>query len=405
MTEGTYRPADAADLEQFVRWAVAEQVPLEIAGAGSKRGFGRPATAAHRLVLDRLSGVTMYEPDELVLTAAAGTPLAEIAGLLAQSRQQLAFEPMDMGPLYGGEAGRQTLGGAVACNLSGPRRIQMGAARDHVLGFRAVTGWGDPVKSGGRVVKNVTGYDLSKLIAGSHGTLAVMHEITVKVLPAPETAATLLLAGQDDVAAVAALAAAAGSAEEPGGLAHLPAAVAARSAVASLAAGGAVTAVRLEGPAPSVAHRAARLTGLWRDRGEVTLVEGDETRRFWEQVRDVAGLLPDREAALWRLALPPTAAPAAVGSLANALPVEAYYDWAGGLVWLAAPATAEAAALVRGALGGQGHATLVRGPDAYRAEVPVFQPQPEPLARLTRRVKESFDPGLVLNRGRMYADF
>ena len=177
---------------------------LAVEGEGSKRGYGHAVEARRRLSTAAMRGVSLYEPAELVLTAAAGTPLREIGGLLDQQGQQLAFEPADYGLILGGPADRGTIGGAIAINASGPRRIKAGAARDHVLGFRAVSGRGEPFKSGGRVMKNVTGYDLSKLMAGSHGTLGVMSEITVKVLPKPETEETVVFAALDDAAAVAA---------------------------------------------------------------------------------------------------------------------------------------------------------------------------------------------------------
>ena len=196
----TLKPRDAKEVEEAVRWAVSDGKALEIVGQGSKRAIGRPSQTDLTLDLSGLTGVTMYEPEELVLSAHAGTPLAEIEALLDEHGQQLAFEPMDYGPLLGGEPGKGSLGGAIATNLSGPRRIKAGAARDHFLGLSAVTGRGETIKSGGRVVKNVTGYDLCKLLAGSWGTLAAMTEITVKVLPKPETEATVLIEGLDDAA-------------------------------------------------------------------------------------------------------------------------------------------------------------------------------------------------------------
>ena len=265
-------PRTAEELKDVVAWAAAEETPLEIQGAGSKRGFGRPVEAETLVALDGLSGIGLYEPAELVMSAKAGTPLAEIEELLAENQQQLAFEPPDYGALLGGAPGRATIGGVLACNLSGPRRIKAGAARDHFLGVQAVTGRGDLIKSGGRVVKNVTGYDLCKLFAGSFGTLAAMTEVTFKVLPAPEDARTLVLPAPDRTAAFAALRIAMASAYDVAGAAYLPAAAAGRAAVAMLrAAASDVALVRLEGQAPSVRYRADRLKALLggerRDRG------------------------------------------------------------------------------------------------------------------------------------------
>ena len=400
------RPADAAQVLDCVRWAVAEEAPLEIVGGGSKRALGRPTAGGHVLDLSALSGVSLYEPDELVLTAGAGTPLVELEGLLSQNRQQLAFEPADYGPLLGGDAGAQTLGGMIAANMSGPRRIKAGAARDHFLGIKAVSGRGDAVKSGGRVVKNVTGYDLCKLLAGSYGTLAAMTEITVKVLPAPEKTRTVLIFGLDDDTAVAALSQAGGSPHEVSGLAHLPAAAAAASSVSYVAgAGAAVTAVRVEGPGPSVDHRCRALRAELGGFGPVEELHSQNSRTLWAEIRDVQPLLGDQDGNIWKLSLTPTAAPGIAARILAQAEGRALFDWAGGLVWLSlAPAEDAHHAAVRESVGGEGHATLMRAPAYVRWKVPVFQPQPSALAALSRRVKESFDPHDILNRGRMFAE-
>ena len=166
-----------------MQWALGEGKALELVGHGSKQAIGRPAQTDATLDLSALTGITLYEPEELVLSAKAGTPIAEIEALVGAEGQQLAFEPMDYAAILGAAAGRGTIGGVLAANLSGPRRIKAGAARDHFLGCTAVSGRGETFKSGGRVVKNVTGYDLCKLMAGSWGTLAAMTEVTIKTLP------------------------------------------------------------------------------------------------------------------------------------------------------------------------------------------------------------------------------
>src|SRR6266540_3843133 len=254
MVDISLKPRDAKEVAAAIEWAFAEGKTLEIVGQGSKREVGRAAQWDLTLDLSGLSGVTLYEPEELVLSAKAGTPMAEIEALLTAEGQQLAFEPPDYGPVLGHLPGRGTIGGIIAANLSGPRRVKAGAARDHFLGASAVSGRGETFKSGGRVVKNVTGYDLCKLLAGSWGTLAAMTDVTIKVLPRPETETTVLVLGLDDTKAVAAMAAAMGSSCEVAGAAHLPAAVAARIPLgAAVAQGRALTALRLEGVAPSVA--------------------------------------------------------------------------------------------------------------------------------------------------------
>ena len=224
------KPRDAAEVEQAIQWALGNGKTFEVVGRGTKRAIGRAAQWDATLDLSGLSGVTLYEPEELVLSAKAGTPMAEIEALVAASQQQLAFEPMDYAVVLGGETGAGTIGGAIAANLSGPRRIKAGAARDHFLGFSAVSGRGETFKSGGRVVKNVTGYDLCKLLAGSWGTLAAMTDVTIKTLPRAETEETILVLNLRDQTASKVMTAAMASFADVSGAAHLPASVAARVA-------------------------------------------------------------------------------------------------------------------------------------------------------------------------------
>jgi glycolate oxidase FAD binding subunit len=403
----TLKPRDGADVEEAVRGALATGKTLEIVGHGSKRAIGRPAQCDLTLDLSALTGVTLYEPEELVLTARASTPLAEIETLVAAHDQQLAFEPMDYAGILGGVPGRGTIGGVIAANLSGPRRIKAGAARDHFLGFVGVSGRGETFKSGGRVVKNVTGYDLCKLMAGSWGTLAALVEVTVKTQPRPQTEATVVLAGLDDNAAIAALAAAMASPCDVSGAAHLPGAVAAR--MPSAAAGGALTAVRVEGFAPSVAHRQAALAGLVRGFGAVEIVEGMASQALWRDIRDVvpfAAAHTGADAPLWRVSTAPSQGARLAKLVADAIGCEVLYDWAGGLVWVSIAGAREdagAAALRDAVVACGGHATLVRAPAAQRAAVGAFEPQDKSLAALTGRVKAGFDPKGVLNPGRMWA--
>jgi len=404
----TLKARDGKDVENAVQWALAEGKTLEVRGHGSKRAIGRPPQTDLALDLSAHAGVTLYEPAELVLSAKAGTPLSEIEALLAAKGQRLGFEPMDCGQLLGSTVGRGTIGGTIAANLSGPRRLTAGAARDHLLGFAAVSGRGETFKSGGRVVKNVTGYDLCKLMAGSWGTLAALTEVTLKTLPKPETEATVLLSGLDDAAAVGAMTTAMGSTCEVSGAAHLPAATAARFPMgAAVAAGRALTALRLEGVAPSVLHRQAALQALLRPHGETALVDDMVSRRLWVAIRDAAPFAASRSGAdqpLWRVSTLPAKGHELAARVTGATEAHVLYDWAGGLLWIAVPAADAAAGLVRSAVKAVGgHATLVRAPAALRAALDVFEPQDASLAALTKRVKASFDPKGVLNPGRMWA--
>ena len=409
MNSDTLKARDDQDVGDTIAWAVGNGKTLEIVGEGSKRAIGRAAQWDMTLDLSGLRGVTLYEPEELVLTARAGTPLAELEALVAANGQQLAFEPMDYGPLLGGPAGRGTIGGALAANLSGPRRIKAGAARDHFLGFAAISGRGERFKSGGRVVKNVTGYDLCKVMAGSWGTLAALTEVTIKTLPKPETESTVLLVGLDAATAVQAMTAAMASSSEVSGAAHLPDILATCFPIGAIvSAGRAITALRLEGVAPSVEHRKETLRALLRPHGDIRLCEDTASRSLWRAIRDAIPFTANRtgmETPVWRISTAPTKGAELARRIQERAVAEIIHDWSGGLLWVLVDRSGDAgAAIVRDAVAAcGGHATLVRAPAAVRAAAAVFQPQDAAVAALTKRVKESFDPKGVLNPGRMWA--
>lgn len=394
---------DEADAVDAICAAKAKGDCCAILGGGSKSGLGRYAPHAQALSTAALTGVTLYEPNELVLSARAGVPLSEIEALLDRHGQQLAFEPMDYGLLFGAEAGGATIGGVIAVNAAGPRRIKAGAARDHLLGFRCVTGRGQLVKSGGRVMKNVTGYDLSKLVCGSYGTLAFLTELTLKVLPKPQTECTLLAIGADEAESLALLRRATATPCEPSALAMLPA------GAAPLALNANAAAIRLEGPAISVTARRHDLVArLARDRLRFETLDEYDSKTLWRDLRDAAPVAA-KVGQIWRMSVAPSEGFAVVERIRRAgAPVLAYfYDWAGGLIWLRLETAPDAyAGVVRSAVDASGgHATLIRASEETRATVDVFHPQSAALAALTRRVKESFDPAHILERGRMRAEF
>jgi glycolate oxidase FAD binding subunit len=400
----TLKPREAKEVEDAVAWALAEGKPLEIVGQGSKRALGRPSQSDLTLDLSGLSGVTLYEPEELVLSARAGTPIAEIEELVAGNGQELAFEPMDYSALLGTARGSGTIGGVLAANLSGPRRVKAGAARDHFLGFSAVSGRGETFKSGGRVVKNVTGYDLCKVMAGSWGTLGAMTDVTIKTLPAAEAEETLLVRGLSDAGAAAAMAQAMGSSCDVSGAAHIPDHLVRR--FPALPGAKAATAFRLEGVVPSVAHRKDMLAALVKPHGPAEALDRKASKDFWRSVRDILpfaadGASKDRE--IWRVSTAPSRGHEFAEMVSSS--AEMFYDWAGGLIWLAIlPSDDGGAGPIRRAVAAiGGHATLVRAPAAIRAKVEVFQPQDTGNAALSRRLKESFDPKRILNPGRMWA--
>lgn len=395
------KPRDEADCLEIVKWAVADKKPLEIVSGGTKRGYGRPVEAAALVDVSGLSGISLYEPEELVMTARPGTPLAEIEKTLHANNQELAFEPADYSKIYGKRGGSATLGGILAGNISGPRRIKAGAARDHFLGLRAVSGRGEIFKAGGRVVKNVTGYDLCKILCGSWGTLAILTEVTVKVLPAGQRILTVIVSGLSDSDATNAMAAAMGSSFEVSGAAYIPADVSIKSAT-----DGAIAAIRVEGTGPSVSYRAAGLAEMLKPAGDCRIEKTGDSRAFWRSVRDAEFFTEHRDRPLWRVSVAPMSGPDVVATLRGQADIRAVYDWAGGLVWIEFSSEAgddAGAGIVRDAVRPHGgHATLVRADDGVRRKTDIFHPQDAALAGVTSRLKDGFDPERILNPGRMY---
>lgn len=403
----TWKPIDAVEAATAVADALSEGKTLELIGGGSRRAFGRPVEADVVLDLSALSGVVTYQPEELILAAAPGTPMAEIEALLAARGQQLAFEPPDLGPLWGLPAGLGTLGGAIMTGRGGPRRLSVGGPRDHCLGVKGVNGFGEAFAAGGRVVKNVTGFDLPKLITGSFGTLCVATELTVKVLPAASDTATLVLLGLSDEAAVAAMSQALGSPAQVSAAAHLPADIAGTSSVAGITGQAAATLLRLEGVRPSVAARVGHLAQALETAGPQILLDREPSLAIWKEIADAAFFAKGADTVVWKLSVAPTLGAALGNRLAGELSGRCYYDWGGGAVWLElADADDAHAAVVRRALqevaGGDGHATLMRAPFAVRATEEPFQPLGAAVAALTERVRAQFDPQGIFNPGRMY---
>ena len=382
--------------------AMRGREPLLIQGNGTKSGMLRPVQAARTLSTADLSGIKLYAPKELIISVWAGTPLPEIEAALAEAGQHLIAEPPDLSDLLGAGVGKpQTIGGVVATNLSGPRRVAWGAMRDHVMGVRAVTGRAEIIRSGGRVLKNVTGLDLCKLLAGSHGTLGVITEITLKVLPAPEATGTLVLPNLEAATGVAVLSAGLGSPFGVSGAAWLPPEAAAR--VTGLGeVGGSVALLRIEDFPASVSYRVGRLMDQLAVRGAVTL-DTDASHAVWKQVRDARPLAAGSDDAVWRISVRPSLGPSVLEGL-RAHGVGGFLDWGGGLVWLAGPAdTATHAAVEAAARKAAGTWTLLRAPDTLRGAVRVVPDQDAVLARITREVKAAMDPAGILNPGRLYA--
>lgn len=395
----TWSPRTAEEAREAVADALAQGLSMELVSQGTRRGLGRPVEAQVMLDLSGLSGVVAYQPEELILAVRPATPMAEVQDLLARHGQHLAFEPPDFGPLWDLPAGAGSIGGAVMIGRGGPRRLTAGGPRDHCLGLKGVNGFAEAFAAGGRVVKNVTGFDLPKLVAGSFGTLCVTTELTLKVLPAPAETATLAVLGLTDAQGAAVMSKALGSPAQVSAAAHLPADVA--------PGGAAMTLLRLEGVRPSVAARVAHLAELLERAGPQALLDDEASRAIWKQVADAAWFAGGDQP-LWKLSVPPTKGADVGRRLAAELSGRCFYDWGGGGIWLELPPAPDAHAgavreLLAEIVGGDGHATLMRASAEVRAAVPPLQPLAPALAALSERVRRQFDPQNLFNPGRMYA--
>jgi glycolate oxidase FAD binding subunit len=398
-------PRDNEDLSEAITQASTNKMRLEIVGEKSKQYIGRPMRVDRTLSTRQLSGISFYSPEELVISVRAGTSLSMVEHTLRHEEQQLAFEPIDYGPLFGFKTGQGTIGSVIACNLSGPRRIRSGAARDALIGIQGVNGRGEFFQNGGRVMKNVTGYDLNKGLSGSWGTLCVFSEVTLRVIPRFETAVTLVLQGLDDRLAVSALCDAMKSPYEISGAVHLqkaPAGLLSDPQIAGL--NSSITAIRLENFDAAVKYRSAKLRTKLSCYGDVVEFGQETTESFWQDMQHL-NFLTQSKAPIWRISTAPKHGPILVSEIERIVPVSAVYDWSGGLVWLEVPESSDVSASdIRRSLAHLGgHATLIRANSEVRTRTEVFHPIPGALGKLTRGIKNSFDPHHILNPERMYA--
>jgi glycolate oxidase FAD binding subunit len=404
-------PTTPDQLRDAVGWALGSKTPLEIIGTGTKRAFGHAVKTNAVLDCSNLSGILFYEPEELVISARAGTPLAEIEAALTEKNQLFHFEPGNFPGLLGAGAqtGTGTIGGLVASNLGGPRRIKVGSARDHVLGFEAISGRAEDFKSGGRVMKNVTGFDLSKLMSGSFGTLGVMHTVTLKVMPRDETSATVIVGVDDPQAAGKAMTLAMRSENEVSAAAWISSSdIRLLDVPIASEFGCGLVVLRVEGPKPSVSWRAEALCKALAAFGQTHELADGYSQRIWQFVADVKPFAVDAEndpaSILWRVSVPPASGGDVCAELLAKTKGRAMMDWAGGLIWLqisAADADPMANVVRDIAQASGGKADLVRAPEATRESTRVFHAENAALAKINAKIKENFDPHGILNPGRL----
>lgn len=383
-------PKDEAELAKMVARANKNKTRLRIEGGGTRQDLGNLIKTDATLSLKNISGITLYEPGALTLVAKAGTPLKEIEKALKKHSQRLAFEPMDHRAIFGSK-GEPTIGAIVAGNISGSRRIIAGGCRDSLIGVRFINGNGEIIKNGGRVMKNVTGLDLVKLMAGSFGTLGVISEVSFKLLPVAQRKVSLEIKGLSSEQAISIMSKALGSPFEITAAAHLPKNLNNKN-------GDAKTLLRIEGFDSQVDYRIEKLSELIANNIEITTIEGKEHDKLWRYIRNVK-IFKNSKNPLWKLSIKPSDAPDIEKQLIDKTGADMFFDWAGGLIWLQMQDEDNAHADVVRHIVKQfgGHATLVRASDEIREAVEIFQPEQVGIAKLSNLIRKKFDPSGILN--------
>ncbi len=399
----TLKPVTLADISSIVIECYKKNIPLEICGLKSKKNIGRNFQAEKTLDLSNYSGIIEYKPEELYIKVKAGTPLKEIKLELDKYNQQLAFEPTDFGPLFSGKSNEGTIGGVIACNFAGPRRFKVGSARDHVLGFQGVNGKGEIIKSGGTVVKNVTGYDLSKILSGSFGTLAVLTEISIKVLPKSPSNKTLVIENPHLIKAIDYLGLALSSSSDPSGGVFYPEYFRKYFTFNDLTTDGAITAIRIEGPSDSIDHRINKLCKeLQIQNNEIAVLEPEQSNIFWEKTKSLQ-VFSELKNNLLRIVNPPSETFEVISKL-KIFKIKYFVDWGGGLIWvqldnISLQALKEIKKVIDNA---SGYITVIKIEENLKASIDVFTTDPIKY-KITEKIKKSFDPKRILNPGKMYS--
>ncbi len=399
----TFKPKSLDEISSIIKECYKKSIPLEISGLQSKKNIGRNFQAEKTLDLSNYSGIIDYKPEELYIKVKSGTPIKDIKRELDKNNQQLAFEPNDFGPLFNGKSKEGSIGGVISCNFAGPRRFKVGSARDHVLGFQGVNGKGEIIKSGGTVVKNVTGYDLSKLLSGSFGTLAVLTEVSIKVLPKPASNKTLVIDNPHLIKALEYLNLSLSSSSDPSGGVFYPEYFRNYFTFNDLTSGGPITAIRVEGPSESIMHRINKLCEeLKIQKNEMVILEPEQSNIFWEKTRSLE-VFSDLKNNLLRVVVPASETFDVINKL-KPYEIKYFIDWGGSLIWLQvdsinSQSLRQIKDIVNKSLG---YVTVIKIEENLKAFIDIFTIDPIKY-KITEKIKKSFDPKRILNPGKMYS--
>ena len=401
--QNIFNPSSREEIAEIIRNCYKKNIPLEINGSKSKNKIGRNFQAEKTLDLTSYSGIIDYKPEELYIKVKAGTPINSIIEELDKHDQQLAFEPVDFGFLFNGKSNNGTIGGVISCNFAGPRRFKVGSARDHLLGFQGINGKGEIIKSGGTVVKNVTGYDLCKLISGSFGTLSVLTELSVKVLPKPQSSKTLIINNPHIKKAIEYLGTALSSSSDPSGGVFYPEQFDQSFTFNDLTHKGALTAIRIEGPSNSVDHRIKNLiTELGLLENEYSILESVQTKIFWNKTKNLE-IFSNSKKNLLRIVVPISET---LSVLQKMKPYEINYflDWGGSLIWVELEKISLKILREIKDITQQhsGYFTIIKVEDDLKASADIFTIDPIKY-KISEKIKKSFDPKRIFNPGKMYS--
>ena len=401
--QDTFKPSSREEIAEIIKNCYKKSIPLEINGTKSKNKIGRNFQSEKTLDLSGYSGIIEYKPEELYIKVKAGTPLKEILEAIDKNNQQLAFEPIDFGFLFEGKSNGGTIGGVVACNFAGPRRFKVGSARDHVLGFQGINGKGEIIKSGGTVVKNVTGYDLCKLVSGSYGTLTVLTELSIKVLPKSDSSKTLIINNPHIKKAMEYLGAALSSSTDPSGGVFYPERFENNFVFNDLTHKGALTAIRIEGPTNSVDQRISRLVKeLSLLENEYSVLDNFQTDLFWSKTRNLE-VFSNLKNNLLRVIVPVSETLNVIQKLKK-YEINYFLDWGGNLIWLELETISlkilrEIKEITQEH---SGYFTIIKLEDDLKASADIFTIDPIKY-KISEKIKKSFDPKRIFNPGKMYS--
>ncbi len=400
--EAVLRPDSEKQISEIIKNCYRKNIPLEILGSGTKKNIGRNFQSEKTLDLSNYSGIIEYKPEELYIKVKAGTSIKEIKEELNKNNQHLAFEPTDFGPLFFGENNEGTIGGVISCNFAGPRRFKVGSARDHILGFKGVNGKGEIIKSGGTVVKNVTGYDLSKVISGSFGTLTVFTEIAIKVLPKPSLGKTLVIDNPHLKKGLEYLNISLSSSSDPSGGVFYPENFRKHFSFNDLTVTGPITAIRIEGSQSSIDHRIKKLgKELKINSDEAVILAPEQSEIFWDETRRLkvfSGLKKN----LLRIVVPASETFDLLNKIKN-FKGQYFIDWGGNLIWLqldniSSKILKDIRNSVKESLG---YLTIIKIEEDLKASADIFTIDPIKY-KISEKIKKSFDPKRILNPGKMY---